>query len=81
MSKKIFDFVTPNEYQQLVKISWSYLFVVPEILGGAEPPPQMPLSCQKRQMPLTVKILNDLTKFRGLCHAICYVASFSDDNK
>ena len=30
-------------------------FVVPEILGGVEPPPQMPLSCQKRQMPLTVK--------------------------
>ena len=33
-------------------------FVVPEILGGVEPPPpQMPLSCQKRQMPLTVKIV------------------------
>ena len=30
-------------------------FVVPEILGGVEAPPQMPLSCQKRQMPLTVK--------------------------
>ena len=30
-------------------------FVVPEVLGGMEPPPpQMPLSCQKRQMPLTV---------------------------
>ena len=29
-------------------------FVVPEILGGVEPSPQMPLSCQKRQMPLTV---------------------------
>ena len=29
-------------------------FVVPEILGGVEAPPQMPLSCQKRQMPLTV---------------------------
>ena len=31
-------------------------FVVPEILGGGgTTPPQMPLSCQKRQMPLTVK--------------------------
>ena len=33
-------------------------FVVPEILGGVEPHPphpQMPLSCQERQMPLTVK--------------------------
>ena len=30
-------------------------FVVPEILGGGgTTPPQMPLSCQKRQMPLTV---------------------------
>ena len=25
MSKKFFDFVPPNEYQHLVKISWSYL--------------------------------------------------------
>ena len=31
-------------------------FVVPVILGGWKPPPQMPLSCQKRQMPLTVKV-------------------------
>ena len=32
-------------------------FVVPEISGGWNHPhpPQMPLSCQKRQMPLTVK--------------------------
>ena len=27
---------------------------------GVEPPPQMPLSCQKRQMPLTVKKISPL---------------------
>ena len=36
---------------------WSTSFVVPEISGGGVEPPQMPLSCQKRQMPLTVKSL------------------------
>ena len=43
-------------------------FVVPEILGGGvePPPPHMPLSCQKRQMPLTVKDLpNFLHESRG----------------
>ena len=32
-------------------------FVVPEILGRGGTTPQMPLSCQKRQMPLTVNLL------------------------
>ena len=38
-------------------------FVVPEILGGVEPSPQMPLSCQKRQMPLTVKLEFEYERF------------------
>ena len=35
--------------------------VVPEILGGDGTTPQMPLSYQKRQMPLTVKVMTART--------------------
>ena len=55
-------------------------FVVPEILGGVEQPPQMPLSCQKRQMPLTVNQSRRLYSKKAVECSICKQAGCPSDH-